>query len=78
MITMTPQTLEAPAPRWMDLVRAARYVDLSTKTLMKYVRLGVIYGTRKGGKWILDRESIDSWLEEDKIRMLRQGRRRVR
>lgn len=56
--------------RWISLSQAAKYVSLSGKTIMKYVRVGAIYGTCKGGKWLIDRESIDRWLEEDKVRIL--------
>ncbi len=62
--------------RWLSLTEAARYVSLSDKTLMKYVNAGVIYGTRKGGKWLIDRASIDTWLEEDKIKLLNLVNRR--
>ena len=64
--------------RWLSLSEAAVYVSLSQKTLMKYVNRGVIYGTLKGGKWLIDRVSLDTWLEEDKIKLLNLvNRRRV-
>ena len=37
------------------------------QTLMRYVMAGEIYGTLKGGKWYLDKESIDLFFLEDKI-----------
>ena len=54
--------------RWLSLAEAARYVSLSDKTLMKYVNAGVIYGTRKGGKWLIDRASIDTWKRRRTLR----------
>ncbi|MCE5208976.1 MAG: helix-turn-helix domain-containing protein [Chloroflexi bacterium] len=64
------KTLIIDGRRWFSLAEATQYVSLSDKTLMKYVRSGVIYGTRKGGKWLIDRTSLDTWLEEDKIKLL--------
>ena len=66
----------AEGRRWLSLAEATQYVSLSDKTIMKYVNAGVIYGTRKGGKWLIDRASIDTWLEEDKIKLLNLVNRR--
>jgi hypothetical protein len=38
---------------------------------MRYVEAGEIYGTLKGGKWFIDRCSIDSFFAEDKIEVAR-------
>lgn len=62
--------------RWLSLTEAAVYVSLSQKTLMKYINTGIIYGTLKGGKWLVDLVSLDTWLEEDKIKLLNLANRR--
>ncbi len=33
--------------------------------MMEHVREGAIYGTLKGGKWYIDRESIDKFFLQD-------------
>ena len=53
--------------RWLGITRAAGYADMSTKTLRKYILSGEIYGARKGGKWYVDRDSIDAFFLQDKV-----------
>ncbi len=52
-------------PRWLSISSACKYASLSYKTLMRYILAGDIYGTKKGGKWIVDRLSIDRWMLSD-------------
>ncbi|MGD0236811.1 MAG: helix-turn-helix domain-containing protein [Syntrophorhabdales bacterium] len=54
-------------PRWLSLSHASKYACMHRQTLMRYVMAGEIYGTLKGGKWYLDKDSIDSFFLEDKI-----------
>ena len=58
-------------PRWLDLRQASKYASMHRQTLMRYVEAGEIYGTLKGGKWFIDRCSIDSFFAEDKIEVAR-------
>lgn len=53
------------APRWLSLAQAARYASMCTKTLRRYLETGDIYGSRRGGKWFVDRESIDRFFLAD-------------
>lgn len=52
-------------PRWLSLKSATQYASMSKPTLMEHVREGAIYGTLKGGKWYIDRESIDKFFLQD-------------
>lgn len=52
-------------PRWLSLSDAAEYCSLCSKTLLKYILEGEVYASKKGGKWIVDRESLDAWLLGD-------------
>jgi hypothetical protein len=54
-------------PRWLDITQACKYASMSDKTLMSFVKSGDIYATKKRGKWIVDRESIDLFMLSDKI-----------
>lgn len=49
-------------PRWLSLAGAAVYASMCDKTLLKYIKAGDIYGTLKGGKWFVDRFSIDRFM----------------
>lgn len=54
-------------PRWLGLKQACAYASMSENTLLAHVRAGDIYGTKKIGKWYIDRHSIDVFFEEEKI-----------
>lgn len=66
----------AITPRWLDLHAASRYCSLHRQTLMIHVHAGDVYAKLVGGKWILDRNSLDSWLESDKVLVAKLSRRR--
>ena len=51
-------------PRWLDLHEATNYVCLSRKTIMRLIHAGEIVAYRVGGKWIIDRDSIDTFFAE--------------
>jgi len=40
---------------------------MSDKTLMRHVIKGDVYGTKKGGKWYIDRNSIDAFMQDDDV-----------
>ena len=52
-------------PRWLSVREACRYTSMSENTLMRYVPTD-IYGTKKGGKWYIDRHSIDAFMDRDR------------
>ena len=62
---MIEQTLTDIHPRWLSIREACRYASMSENTLMRYVP-SEIYGTKKGGKWYVDRESIDRFMDKDR------------
>jgi len=55
------------SPRWLSLSHAAAYASMSKPTLIRRVQDGEIYGSLKGGKWFIDRESIDHFFLNDKV-----------
>ena len=63
-------------PRWLDLHCAAQYASLSRKTLLRYVHAGEIVGNRVGGKWILDRNSLDSFMMASMLLIATKARNR--
>ncbi|MBI5055526.1 MAG: helix-turn-helix domain-containing protein [Nitrospirae bacterium] len=57
-------------PRWMDVKAACAYTSMSKNTLMEYIKKdGCIYAKRLGGKWYIDRESIDSFMLQDPVKI---------
>ncbi|MBI9077848.1 MAG: helix-turn-helix domain-containing protein [Desulfatibacillum sp.] len=63
------ETRAASAPkRWMTVAETMAYVSLkSKKTIRMWINEGYVYAHRTTGKWLIDRESVDSWLEENKV-----------
>ena len=53
--------------RWLSMTVACRYASMSDKTLMGYIKSGNIYGTKKNGKWYIDRLSIDEFMKSDTV-----------
>ena len=39
----------------------------SVKTLKMWIDKGYIYGYKRSGSWIIDRQSIDDWYSSDKL-----------
>lgn len=54
-------------PRWLSVTQACKYCAMSDKTLMRHVIKGDVYGTKKGGKWYIDRNSIDAFMQDDDV-----------
>ncbi len=54
-------------PRWLSITDACKYISMSYKTLMQHVLNDEIYGTKKGGKWYIDRYSIDRFMLADEV-----------
>lgn len=56
-------------PRWLSVTIACLYSSMSDKTLMRYIKNGDIYGIKKGGKWYVDRLSMDDFMKSDDLFM---------
>lgn len=52
--------------KWITLQEAVIYARKSLNTVKKLINEGKIYGSKKGGEWIVDRASIDSYYNEDR------------
>jgi hypothetical protein len=50
--------------RWLTMAEACYYACKSENTLKKIINEGKIYADKKGGGWIVDRESIDTYYNE--------------
>lgn len=55
--------------RWLTLKEAMEYCKVKhPDTIRAWINNGYIYGHKRTGQWIIDRQSIDDWFESDKIR----------
>ena len=58
----------APVGRWLTMPQALEYAKLKTeKTMRMWIKKGYIYGFKRSGTWIIDRQSIDDWYSSDKL-----------
>jgi len=53
-----------PRSRWLRLKVACEYLDMSRKTLLKYIHEGRIRA-KKVGVWKIDKQSIEEFMEPD-------------
>lgn len=51
--------------RWLSMPKACKYSEMSKNTLMKCIKNGDIKASKRRGKWIVDRRSIDKYYEAD-------------
>ncbi len=58
----------ATVGRWLTMNQALEYAKVkSVKTLKMWIDKGYIYGHKRSGNWIIDRQSIDDWYSSDKL-----------
>jgi excisionase family DNA binding protein len=50
-------------PRWLSLANASKYSGLSVRTLNKAVKSKSFKSYLNGRKRLIDRESLDAWIE---------------
>jgi len=62
-------------PRWLKVPEACGYARMSRKVLMRHIKLGEIYGTKRFGHWIVKQESIDQFYEEEEAILLEWAKR---
>ena len=58
-----------PQQRWLTLKEACTYAKVKREKLSKWLVDGDIYGVKKDGKWIVDRESIDAFYNSERLQM---------
>jgi len=56
-----------PIGRWLTMAEATEYAKIKSKTMKKWLDEGYIYGFKRSGQWIIDRQSIDDWYLSDKL-----------
>lgn len=47
--------------RWLTISEACQYSKMSKNTLKAVIDSGGIFASKRGGKWIVDRTSIDKY-----------------
>ncbi len=58
---------QAPG-KWLTLKEAMIYGKVKhPDTIRAWITQGYIYGHKRTGQWIIDRESIDDWFNSEKV-----------
>lgn len=55
--------------RWLTVKEACEYAKIKRDTLMRWLDEGYVYGSKRSGKWIIDRTSIDSFYNQDRLQI---------
>ena len=58
---------EQMTQKWLTIEEAIGYAKASRSTLKRWIDAGYIYGFKRTGKLIVDRESIDRWYSSERI-----------
>lgn len=53
--------------RWLTMDEAVIYAKTSMHKLRSWVDEGYIYGFKRTGRYVVDRESIDTWYNSERI-----------
>jgi excisionase family DNA binding protein len=54
--------------QWMTLEELARYLEVDTTAVLEWVQSGRLPGAQEAGQWRFERQRIEAWLAEEKIR----------
>jgi excisionase family DNA binding protein len=58
---------ELHVSQWLTMREACDYAKVKDDVLRKWIAKGFIYATKKGGKWVVDRDSINSFYNRDRV-----------
>lgn len=69
-VRMGGSTRPAGAPRgdWMSVAQLAKYLEVDSGKVSEWVDNGIVPATREGGEWFFDKDKIDKWISEGKVR----------
>jgi excisionase family DNA binding protein len=70
METSDLKKLISISQRWLTIREACLYSKMSKNTLMECIEAGQIKASKKRGKWIVDRLSIDAYYEDIEVEAL--------
>ena len=60
-------------PKWMSMAEACEYARMSRDTMTKLIDEGHVYAKKlaeKSGKYIIDRETIDCFLNNGRVNLI--------
>lgn len=75
----TETTRTSGVPEWLTIEQAADWLQVSTKTIRRYIDAGSLPAVNLGGRAVrIRRQDLESWLLTRKVEPLERGRHRMR
>ncbi|MGB2630754.1 MAG: polymer-forming cytoskeletal protein [Candidatus Omnitrophota bacterium] len=59
---------QTPRGSWMTLNQVAEYLEVDANKVHEWANSGVLPGTRESGEWIFEKEKIEQWISQGKVR----------
>ncbi|MDD3088519.1 MAG: polymer-forming cytoskeletal protein [Candidatus Omnitrophica bacterium] len=53
---------------WMSMTQLAKYLEIDAGKVNEWASNGKLPATREGGEWVFDKEKIDRWISEGKVK----------
>ena len=63
-----PAASEGPPSQWMSLEELARYLEVDAAAILDWAQNGKLTGRQEGGQWRFERQLVEAWLAQEKIR----------
>lgn len=54
---------------WMTLDQLAKYLEVDNSKVKEWVSSGFLPSTKEGDEWIFDRNKVDQWISEGKVKV---------
>lgn len=67
-MTKEPRPASMPRGDWMSMAQLAKFLEVDPRKVSEWVSSGVLPGTKEGGEWIFQKDKIDRWIAEGKVR----------
>jgi len=53
---------------WMTTSQLAKYLEVDLDKVSEWAVNGMLPGTKEGGEWVFDRNKVDQWIAEGKVK----------
>lgn len=54
---------------WLNISQLAKYLEVDMAKINEWASGGLIPGTKEGGEWIFERNKVDQWISEGKVKV---------
>jgi excisionase family DNA binding protein len=54
---------------WLNISQLAKYLEVDLGKINEWASTGLLPGTKEGGEWIFERNKVDQWISEGKVKV---------